>query len=101
MIIDANSIAIVIAASILSGFGTAIVTGISDSKKEKARRVEKAQDDLKLELKDLQIRLYQLEKDLTEWKDKYYATVQQLIEVKAELEDTLIQLNLIHLDHSE
>lgn len=101
MVIDANSILIVISASVLSGFGTALVAGISDSKKEKNRRYEKAQDDLKLELKDLQIRLYQLEKDLTNWKDRYYSTVQQLIEVKAELEDTLIQLNLIHLEHSE
>lgn len=101
MIIDANSIAIVISVSILSGFGTALVAGINDSKKEKIRREEKAKDDLKLELKDLQIRLYQLEKDLIEWKDRYYSTVQQLIQVKAELEETLIQLSLIHLNHTE
>jgi hypothetical protein len=36
-----------------------------------------------------------LEKDLTEWRDRYYEALQELIEVKAELEDTLIKLNHI------
>jgi hypothetical protein len=52
---------------------------------------------LKMELKDLEIKLYKLEKDLIEWRDKYYEAVQELIEVKAELEDTLIKLNHIIL----
>lgn len=97
MTLDANSIIIVIAASILSGLGTALVNGIKESKREKVRRAEREQDILKMDLKDLEIKLYKLERDLIEWRDKYYAAVQELIEVKAELEDTLIKLNHIIL----
>ena len=97
MTLDANSIIIVIAASILSGIGTALVNGIKESKREKIRRAEREQDILKMDLKDLEIKLYKLEKDLIEWRDKYYAAVQELIEVKAELEDTLIKFNHIIL----
>ena len=97
MTLDANSVIIVIVASILSGIGTALVNGIKESKKEKIRRSEREQDMLKMELKDLEIKLYKLERDLIEWRDKYYAAVQELIEVKAELEDTLIKLNHIIL----
>ena len=95
MTLDANSVIIVIVASILSGIGTALVNGIKESKKEKNRRAEREQDMLKMELKDLEIKLYKLEKDLTEWRDRYYEALQELIEVKAELEDTLIKLNHI------
>jgi peptidoglycan hydrolase CwlO-like protein len=95
MTLDANSVIIVIAASILSGIGTALVNGIKEAKREKNRRVEREQDMLKMELKDLEIKLYKLEKDLTEWRDKYYEALQELIEVKAELEDTLIKLTHI------
>jgi len=97
MTLDANSVIIVIVASILSGMGTALVAEIKESKKEKIRRTEREQDMLKMELKDLEIKLYKLEKDLIEWRDKYYEAVQELIEVKAELEDTLIKLNHIIL----
>jgi peptidoglycan hydrolase CwlO-like protein len=95
MSIDANSVIIVIIASILSGIGTALVNGIKESKREKIRRAEREQDMLKMELKDLEIKLYKLEKDLAEWRDKYYEALQELIEVKAELEDTLIKINHI------
>jgi peptidoglycan hydrolase CwlO-like protein len=97
MTLDANSVIIVIIASILSGMGTALVSGFKESKREKIRRTEREQDMLKMELKDLEIKLYKLEKDLIEWRDKYYEAVQELIEVKAELEDTLIKLNHIIL----
>ena len=97
MTLDANSVIIVIVASILSGMGTALVAEIKESKKEKVRQAEREQDMLRMELKDLEIKLYKLEKDLAEWRDKYYAAVQELIEVKAELEDTLIKLNHIIL----
>lgn len=97
MTLDANSVIIVIVASILSGMGTALVAEIKESKREKVRQAEREQDMLKMELKDLEIKLYKLEKDLIEWRDKYYAAVQELIEVKAELEDTLIKLNHIIL----
>jgi septal ring factor EnvC (AmiA/AmiB activator) len=97
MTLDANSVIIVIVASILSGMGTALVGEIKESKREKIRRAEREQDMLKMELKDLEIKLYKLERDLIEWRDKYYAAVQELIEVKAELEDTLIKLTHIGL----
>ena len=97
MTLDSNSVIIVIVASILSGMGTALIKEIKESKREKIRRAEREQDMLKMELKDLEIKLYKLEKDLAEWRDKYYAAVQELIEVKAELEDTLIKLNHIIL----
>lgn len=94
-----NNISVMVLAlssAVLSGFGTAIVSYIYEQKKEKIRRSEKEQDDLKLELKDLQIQLYKLEKDLDDWKDKYYFTVQELISVKSELEETLIKLSTIN-----
>jgi peptidoglycan hydrolase CwlO-like protein len=95
MTLDSNSVIIVIVASILSGMGTALIKEIKESKREKIRRAEREQDMLKMELKDLEIKLYKLEKDLTEWRDRYYEALQELIEVKAELEDTLIKLNHI------
>ena len=97
MTLDANSIIIVIAASILSGMGTALVAEIKESKREKVRRAEREQDMLKMELKDLEIKLYKLERDLIEWRDNYYEAVQELIEVKAELEDTLIKLTHLNI----
>ncbi len=98
MNLDYTSILIAISAAILSGMGTAIIAGIKDSQKEKVRQRERDQDHLKLELKDLKIQLYQVEKDLTEWKDKYYSAIEQLIQVKAELEETMIKLSLIDLE---
>jgi uncharacterized protein YlxW (UPF0749 family) len=95
MSIDANSVIIIIAASILSGMGTAIFDGIKESKREKVRQNEREQELLKMELKDLEIKLYKLEKDLAEWRDKYYDALKELIEIKAELEDTLIKLSHI------
>jgi len=101
MNIDSTAIVIALSASILSGMGTALIAARVESKKEQARRIERYQDNLKLELKDLKIHLYEIEKELDAWKEKYYAAVQQLIEVKAELEDTLIKLSLIHLENTE
>jgi hypothetical protein len=81
MNLNYTAIIIAISAAILSGMGTAII---------------------KLELKDLKIKLYQVERDLTEWKDKYYSAIQELIEVKADLEETLIRLSLIDMEfHSD
>jgi predicted PurR-regulated permease PerM len=96
---DITTIIISISAAVLGGFGTAIVNSISQAKREETRKLERYQDQLKLELKDLKIQLYQLEKDLTDWKDKYYTAVQQLIEVRAELEETLVKLSIIHIEH--
>lgn len=95
MNLDSNSVIIVIVASILSGVGTAMVNGIKEARKEKNRQIEREQDMLKMELKDLEIKLYKLEKDLAEWRDKYYEALKELIEVKGELEDCLAELSHI------
>lgn len=94
---DYTAIIIAISAAVLSGMGTAIVAGIRENKKEKIRQAEREQDHLKLEVKDLKIALYKVERELTEWKDKYYNAIQELIGVKAELEETLLKLSFI--DH--
>jgi peptidoglycan hydrolase CwlO-like protein len=96
MNLDLTSIIIAVSAAVLSGMGTAIIAGMKESKREKIRQSERAHDLLKLEIQDLKIKLYQLEKDLTEWKDKYYSAIEELIEVKSELEKTLNELN--HLE---
>jgi chromosome segregation ATPase len=94
---DYTTVILAISAAILSGVGTAIVAGIRDMAKEKNRRIERDQDHLKLDLKDLKIELYKIEKELTEWKDKYYNALQELIGIKAELEASLMQL--AHYEH--
>jgi peptidoglycan hydrolase CwlO-like protein len=96
---DTTALILTIAASLLSGLATGVVANIRDHKKEIKRRVEKEQDLLKLDLKDLQIKLYKVEKDLDEWKAKYYEALQELIEVKGELEETLVKLT--HIAHHE
>jgi hypothetical protein len=50
-----------------------------------------------MEVKDLKIDLYKLEKELTEWKDKYYDAIQELITLKGELENALNMLNHIEM----
>lgn len=95
---DYTSIILAISAAILSGMGTAIIAGLKENKREKTRRAEREQDHLKLEIKDLKIELYKLEKELTEWKDKYYSSIQELIQVKSELENALVQLNIIEFN---
>jgi peptidoglycan hydrolase CwlO-like protein len=94
---DYTSIVIAISAAVLSGMGTAIIAGLKENKREKVRKHEREQDQLKLEVKDLKIELYKIERELTEWKDKYYNAIQELIGVKAELEETLLKLTFI--DH--
>lgn len=98
---EIRAIILAILASVVSGLATTLVTKKQDSKKELVRVSERAQDLLKLELKDLQIKLYQLEKDLNEWKDKYYSAMQELIKVRYELEETLVQLSLVHIENNE
>lgn len=95
MEINYLSVLMAISAALVSGMGTALIAGLRDNKKEKRRQVEREQDHLKLDLKDLKIELYKIEKELNEWKDKYYSAIQELIGVKAELEDTLIKLTYI------
>lgn len=97
MNLDYTAVVIAILAAILSGMGTAIIAGLRDNRKERIRRTERDQDHLKLEVKDLKIELYKIERELTEWKDKYYNTIQELIAVKSELEETMLKLSFI--DH--
>lgn len=92
MNLDTNTITLTISASLLSGLAAGLFSYLRDHKKEVARKYEREQDLLKLDLKDLQIKLYTLEKDLDEWKNKYYSALQELISVKADLEETLIKL---------
>lgn len=94
---DYTTVVLAISAAILSGMGTAMVAGFRDNVKEKRRQIERDQDHLRLEVKDLKIELYKIDRELTEWKDKYYNAIQELILVKAELEETLSQLS--HIDH--
>ena len=93
------TIVVSVLAATLSGFATALVNGFRDAKKERNRREEKEKDQLRLDIKDLKIELYQLEKELTEWKDKYYKAIQELIEMKAERETVIAQLN--HIEYHE
>lgn len=92
MNIELTTVIFGIVASLVSGAGTAAISSIRDAKKEKIRKSEREHDLLKIELKDLQIKLYRIERDLAEWKDKYYHAIQELINVRAELEETLIKL---------
>ena len=92
---DYTSIIIALLAAVFSGMGTAFVAALKENKKEKTRKAEREQDHLKMEIKDLKIALFQIERELTEWKDKYYNSIQELIQVKAELENALVQLNII------
>jgi len=92
---DYTSITIALLAAVFSGMGTAVVAGLKEAKREKIRQTEREQDHLKMEIKDLKIALFQLEKELTDWKDKYYNSIQELIQVKSELENALVQLNII------
>ena len=93
------TIVVSVLAATLSGFATALVNGFRDAKKERNRRDEREKDHLKLDIKDLKIELYKLEKELNEWKDKYYQAKKDLIEMKAELETVLSQLN--HIEYHE
>ena len=103
MNLDYTAVVIAVLAAILSGMGTAVIAGLRDNRKEKIRKAERDQDHLKLEVKDLKIELYKIERELTEWKDKYYNTIQELILVKSELEETMLKLSFIdhHIENLE
>lgn len=90
-----NQIVIALLAALISGVGTALIASLRDIKKDKIRRQERAEDHLKLEIKDLKIELYKIEKELTEWKDKYYRAIEELILLKSELDQALFDLESI------
>jgi non-homologous end joining protein Ku len=101
MNIPLTEIIITLFAAAISGLLTAQISA-RRSKKEKLERIaDKAHDQLLLELKDLEIKLYKLEKDLNEWKDKYFEAIQELIRVKAELEGTMLKLTHIEMHSDE
>jgi septal ring factor EnvC (AmiA/AmiB activator) len=93
MEINYISVLIAISAAMVSGLGTAIIAGFRDNRKEKRRQLEREQDHLKLEIKDLKISLYKLERELSEWKDKYYNAIQELISIKSDLEESMLKLS--------
>jgi len=95
--ITTNQILLTLIASILSGALGVLFNYKKEKKKEAIRVAEKIHDGLLIELKDLQIKLYKLEKDLDEWKQKYYEALQELISVKAELEDSLLKIGHINI----
>jgi hypothetical protein len=98
--LNTSQIIITILASLSSGLVGVLFNYKKEKKKEAKRTAEKMHDGLLLELKDLQIKLYKLEKDLDEWKTKYYDALQELIHVKSDLEESLLKLGHIdiHLD---
>jgi hypothetical protein len=98
--LNTSQIIITILASVSSGLVGILFNYRQGKKKEAIRLAEKQHDGLLIELKDLQIKLYKLEKDLDEWKEKYYEALQELIHVKSDLEESLLKLGHIdiHLD---
>ena len=88
-------------AASISGLLTAYLNSRKTKKDKAAQAADKAHDQLLLEIKDLQIKLYKLEKDLNEWKDKYFEALQELIRVKAELEGTMLKLTHIEIHSNE
>ena len=95
--INTSQITLTIMASILSGALGVLFNYRKEKKKEALRISEKIHDGLLIELKDLQIKLYKLERDLDEWKQKYYEALQELISVKAELEESLLKIGHLNI----
>jgi len=90
-----SQVTLALLAALVSGVGTALIASLRDIKKDKIRRQEREEDHLKLEIKDLKIELYKIEKELTEWKDKYYQAIEELILLKSELDQALFELESI------
>jgi peptidoglycan hydrolase CwlO-like protein len=101
MNISITQIIITLFAASISGVFTAWINSRRAKKEKAAQALDKAHDQLLLEIKDLQIKLYKLEKDLSEWKDKYFEALQELIQVKAELEGTMLKLTHIEMHSDE
>jgi Na+-translocating ferredoxin:NAD+ oxidoreductase RnfG subunit len=101
MNISLYQILITLFAASISGLFTAYINSKRLKKEKIAQAADKAHDQLLLEIKDLQIKLYKLEKDLSEWKDKYFEALQELIKVKAELEGTMLKLTHVELHSNE
>jgi len=98
MLTDIQTVIIAISAATLSGVVATIIRASFDQKtakrKEEIHSRERRYDQLQLELRDLKLQLYALEKDLDECKDKYYETLSQSVEIKAALEHALNALSM-------
>ena len=101
MNISLTQVLITLFAASISGLFTAQINSRKSRKEKLVQAADKAHDQLLLEIKDLQIKLYKLEKDLNEWKDKYFEAIQELIRVKAELEGTMLKLTHIEMHSDE
>ena len=101
MNISLYQILITLFAASISGLFTAYINSRRLKKEKAIQAADKAHDQLLLEIKDLQIKLYKLEKDLSEWKDKYFEALQELIKVKAELEGTMLKLTHVEMHFDE
>jgi hypothetical protein len=65
-----------------------------ESKRNKQIKDELGKEKQANEIKDLKLQLHQLEKDLAEWKDKYYQTVQDLLDIKLEFQKALMSMEI-------
>lgn len=93
-----ETLIITISSTLLGAVVTGLLAYLRDAKKQSIRKSEREQDRLLLELKDCQIRLYVLEKEIDEWKQKYYSTIQELIQVKSELEHSLLNFSRVEIE---
>lgn len=92
-----TQVILTILASAFSGLIAALISARKNRVEREVRESERAHDLLIIEIKDLQIKLYKLEKDLSEWKEKYFEALQELIQVKSELEGTMLKLSHVEL----
>jgi hypothetical protein len=96
-----TQIILTLVASAISGIAATLFSNKKSKRERASIQADRAHDQLLIEIKDLQIKLYKLEKDLTEWKEKYFQAIQELIKVKAELEGTMLKLTHIQMHSNE
>lgn len=77
----------VLAGTIFSGVGLEIVRRLLGRAKEKDDTATEFRKELRGELTSIKSELDTVEKELDEWKGKYYALLQQYIEVKGQLDE--------------
>jgi hypothetical protein len=94
-------IILTLVASAISGIAATLFSNKKGRRERASIQANRAHDQLLIEIKDLQIKLYKLEKDLMEWKEKYFQALQELIQVKAELEGTMLKLTHIEMHSNE
>lgn len=80
---------LVLAGTVFSGVGLEVVRRLLGRAKEKDDTATEFRKELRGELSTIKAELDNVEKELDEWKGKYYALLQQYIEVKGQLDDAL------------